>query len=177
MKKNFQAIVMATLLTASAWANTGATGIDPDQDVKNESVEKSVEDQTAVIDFEAAAIDPKDIEESNMVELSYVSRNGERIVGSVFGGIMGVISAIAWDNRHNDCERERGNNDRCRNRYGRPNRPGQPGRSGELVTCYAQNRRGENFRAASYGARRAQQRAMDKCQSNSRFCREQGCRS
>lgn len=45
------------------------------------------------------------------------------------------------------------------------------------VVCYARDRRGNTYRAAGPNPRRVQQRAMDKCQRNARFCRPLGCQA
>jgi hypothetical protein len=44
------------------------------------------------------------------------------------------------------------------------------------VTCFAQNARGQTFRASAMRARQAQDMAMRQCFRVSRFCRALGCR-
>ena len=55
----------------------------------------------------------------------------------------------------------------------RPHRPGYP--SFRRVICYAQNRRGETFRARGESRRWTQERALEKCYAYSRHCRPLGC--
>ena len=43
------------------------------------------------------------------------------------------------------------------------------------VACYAQNRRGQLFRAIGQHPRRVQRRAMEYCFQYSRYCRPMGC--
>ncbi len=60
----------------------------------------------------------------------------------------------------------------------RPGRGGGGGGGGYRdVVCYARDRRGNTYRAAGPNPRRVQQRAMDKCQRNARFCRPLGCQA
>lgn len=84
---------------------------------------------------------------------------GAEIIGGIIGGII--------DNAIND-------------RDGRPGHGG-PGWGGpghgfdREVVCYARDARGNLYRAIGPNPRRVQDRALDKCERNARFCRPQGC--
>lgn len=118
-----------------------------------------IADENQVIEQEQGAMDPAELEATSDENTFYRSSTGEAIVGGVIGGIIGAIAADRWD----------------RDNGYRPGRPGRPG-ADRWVTCYAQNRRGETFRATARRARMAQDQAMRKCYQYSRACRPLGCR-
>lgn len=109
---------------------------------------------SAVIEQEDGAISSQDlqalIEQHPAAEWRGQRNDGGAIVGGIIGGIIGAIAADKWDRGHH-----------------RPDR---------FVTCFAQNRRGEMFRATARRARAAQDLAMSKCYDYSRSCRPAGCR-
>ena len=106
-------------------------------------------DQTAVVEQEDGAIAHQDLETLMSSQSSEYRSDGKAIIGGVIGGIIGAIAADRWDRDHH-----------------RPDR---------YVTCFAQNRRGEMFRATARRARAAQDLALRKCYDYSRSCRPAGC--
>lgn len=80
---------------------------------------------------------------------------GDDFARDLIGGIIGAIADQAFERDH-----------------------ARRGYRGQVV-CYAQNRRGEMFRASAPRARMAQMRAMNKCEDSSRWgrCRPMGCQS
>lgn len=109
-----------------------------------------------VIEQEDGAIAPQDLELLTLPqqgEWRSHSKKGEAIIGGIIGGIIGAIAADRWDRG------DRGHH-----------------RPGRYVTCFAENRRGEVFRATARRARAAQDLAMQKCYDYSRSCRPLGCR-
>ncbi len=115
---------------------------------------------SGLVEQEAGAMNPVDLETLGDETTFYRSNTGEAIVGGIIGGVIGAIAADRWD-------RDNGNG------Y----RPGRPGNGfGRAITCYAQNRRGEIFRATARRARVAQEVALEKCYDYSRACRALGCR-
>lgn len=103
---------------------------------------------------------------------SQEDRREEAIVAGVLGGIIGLIAAEALDNdngRHSPRDRYDRNDRGGRDDWGRG-----PARNRTLF-CFAQNRRGEIFRARGQSARIAQEKALDKCYQASRMCRPAGC--
>ncbi len=78
---------------------------------------------------------------------------GAEIIGGIIGGII--------DNAINDRDRRPGH--------------GPGGGFDREVICYARDHRGNFYRAIGFHPRRVQDRALDKCERNARFCRPQGC--
>lgn len=117
-----------------------------------------VDSNAQIIEQEQGAMNPADLEAMGDETTFFRSNDGAAIVGGIVGGIIGAIAADRWD----------------RDNY-RPGRPGRPGRD-RWVTCFAQNRRGQTFRATARRARVAQDQAMRKCYDYSRACRPLGCR-
>ena len=83
------------------------------------------------------------------------SRGDDVVAGIIIGGIIGLIAADALD--------------RDDHYHHRPHRPHRQ------VVCYAQNARGQMFRAYGRRARPVQDAAMNKCFNHSRRCRPAGC--
>lgn len=107
-------------------------------------------DQSAVLEQEDGAIANQDLETLLTQSTTAYRSDSGAIIGGVIGGIIGAIAADRWDRGHH--------------------------RPGRFVTCFAQNRRGEMFRATARRARAAQDLAMRKCFAYSRACRPVGCR-
>lgn len=134
--KKFVVIALSALMAVPAFATTQVA-------------------DAQIIEQEAGAMNPADLEAMSDENTFFRSNTGEAIVGGVIGGIIGAIAADRWD----------------RESY----RPGRPGPA-RWVTCFAQNRRGDTFRATARRARMAQDQAMRKCYQYSRACRPLGCR-
>ena len=90
-----------------------------------------------------------DVQDSGDIEVQNVHRRGGVSVGIDWGGGSIVIGPH------------------------RPHRHDYP--SYRRVICYAQNRRGDTFRARGESRRWTQERALEKCYAYSRHCRPLGC--
>lgn len=112
------------------------------------------------IDHESGAMSREEASQLGP-QMNFYGNDGAAVVGGIIGGIIGAIAADAWDKQHPG--------------HGGGWGPGH-GPGDGFITCYAQNRRGEMFRASSRFARVAQDRALEKCYDVSRACRPMGCR-
>lgn len=88
---------------------------------------------------------------------------GAEIIGGIIGGII--------DGAINDRDRRPGHGGPG---WGGPGH-GPGGGFDREVICYARDHRGNFYRAIGFHPRRVQDRALDKCERNARFCRPQGC--
>lgn len=90
-----------------------------------------------------------ELNQENELDANYARGKGGAIVGGIIGGIIGGLIIADHFDKHPHKYRH--------------------------VVCYAQNRRGQIFRATGNRGRWVQERAMDKCYATSRFCRPLGC--
>jgi hypothetical protein len=120
-----------------------------------------------IIELEQGAISPEAAAALTPPVMQLNRDRGAEIVG----GIIGIIGAIAADQIDRDHGGHNGPG------HGGPGHggPGHGGGHNSDVICYARDGRGNVYRAAGPNARRVQERAMDKCERNARFCRPQGC--
>lgn len=123
-------------------------------------------DQNEVI--ESGEVSGAELQQMSLEGSEFYSETGEVIAGGILGGIVGAQSAEQWAG---DMD-----NEALRRRRGPGWGPGRPGPGRRIVSCFAQNRRGQVFRARGWNPRMVQQQAMNQCFSVSRFCRALGCR-
>lgn len=122
-------------------------------------------DQNEVI--ESGEVSGAELQQMSSEGSEFYSETGEVIAGGILGGIIGAKSAEQWaGDMENEVLRRRGPG------WG----PGRPGPGRRIISCFAQNRRGQVFRARGWNPRLVQQQAMNQCFSVSRFCRALGCR-
>lgn len=120
-----------------------------------QEAEVAASEEAQVYDLEEGAMTMDSVQLETESELK--GRNGGAIVGGIIGGIIGAIAA-----------------DQIRRDHDRDHHDGRHPIPREYV-CYAENRRGELFRAVSFDPNRAQDRALDKCEQVSLRCRPMGC--
>ncbi|MBX2993909.1 MAG: hypothetical protein KF681_03790 [Bdellovibrionaceae bacterium] len=143
--------MILTLAAVSAFATSAAWAQSDDG---FQSAEQYASEQQ-VFELEPGAMSAQDVQALQTSEAATSGNTtygrGDDLARGIIGGIIGVI-ADQYDRGHRD-----------------------RGYRGQ-VTCFAQNRRGETFRAVGNRARPAQQAALNKCYRVSRDCRPAGCR-
>lgn len=155
MKKIVLTLAAASVFaTTPAWAQSEAPSSVPLSNDGFQSAEQFANEQQ-VFELEDGAMNPEDVQALQTPAAAPAGNTtygrGDDLARGIIGGIIGVI-ADQYDRDHRD-----------------------RGYRGQ-VTCFAQNRRGETFRAVGNRARPAQQAALKKCYRVSRDCRPAGCR-
>lgn len=148
---------------------------------QNQSVDANTDDQVYELEVGAMPYEEAQALNSNM-ELNRRDRDAEVAIG-VIGGIIGsIIDNNRPDRGHggpggpgHGGPGGPGHGGPGGPGHGGPGFPGGPGGWDRDYICYARDHRGNVYRAVGSNPRRVQDRALDKCDRNSRFCRPQGC--
>ena len=137
-----------------------------------QSVDAYSDEEGQVYELEVGAMPYDEVQAlSSKVQLNRDHRRhrddrdrGAEIIGGIIGGII--------DGAINDRDRRPGHGGPG---WGGPGWGGPGDGFNREVICYARDHRGNYYRAIGFNPRRVQDRALDKCERNARFCRPQGC--